>query len=67
MDTRPHCPHCGRTHRLMEICPDAPGATELLRQFIDGHRSAVHVLAAGGTLVLALLWAVAMASLIIWG
>jgi hypothetical protein len=48
----------------MEICPDAPGAIELLRQYIHGDRSSVHVLAIGGMLVLALLWAVATISLV---
>jgi hypothetical protein len=51
----------------MEICPDAPGAMELVRQFIDGDRSAVHVLAVGGTVILALLWAFAITMGLVWG
>jgi hypothetical protein len=62
METSPRCPHCGGTHRLMEICPDAPNAVQLLRQFIDGDRSPIHVLAVGGTLILALLWTVLLIS-----
>jgi hypothetical protein len=50
----------------MEICPAAPNAIQLLRQFINGERSALHVLAAGGTLVLALLWTVLLISAV-WG
>ena len=67
MDTAPRCPHCGGTHRLMEICPDAPNALELLRQYVDGDRSAVHVLAVGGTVVLAVLWAFAITMAFVWG
>jgi hypothetical protein len=44
----------------MERCPDAPNALELLRQYIDGERSATHVLAVGGMVILTLLWAFAI-------
>jgi hypothetical protein len=51
----------------MEICPDAPNAIELLRQYAAGDRSAVHVLAVGGTALLALVWAFAITMAIVWG
>lgn len=62
MDTRRVCPHCGGRHRLMEICPAAPGAIELLRQYSHGDRTPVHMLAVGGIATLAVLWTVAMIS-----
>jgi hypothetical protein len=60
MDTGRVCLHCGGTHRLMEICPDAPGAIELLRQYSHGDRTPVHVLAVGGIVTLAVVWTVAL-------
>ena len=62
MDTGRACPHCGGTHRLMEICPAAPGAIELLRQYSHGDRTPAHVLAVGGIVTLAVLWTVAVIS-----
>jgi hypothetical protein len=51
----------------MEICPDAPNALELLRQFIHGDRSVMHVLAVSGTALLALLWALAITMALVSG
>jgi hypothetical protein len=42
----------------MEICPAAPGAIELLRQYHHGHRSPMHLMAVSGIATLALLWIV---------
>ena len=58
METRPGCLHCGGAHRLMEICPAAPGAVELVRQYIHGGRTPMHLLAVGGIVTLAILWMV---------
>ena len=62
MDTRRVCMHCGGSHRLMEICPAAPGALELLRQYGHGERTPLHLLAVAGIVTLAMLWAVALIS-----
>jgi hypothetical protein len=51
----------------MEICPDAPNALQLLRQYVDGDRSAIHLLAVAGTVVLALVWAFAITMAFVWG
>ena len=67
MDTAPRCPHCGGTHKLMEICSEAPNAVELLRQYIHGERSATHVLAVGGMVILTVLWAFAITMGLVWG
>ena len=64
MDTRRACPHCGGRHRLMEICPAAPGALELLRQYGEGERTPMHLLAVGGIVTLAVLWALATVAVI---
>ena len=64
-DTRDACAHCGGTHRLMEICPAAPGAIELVRQYIHGYRTPMHLLAVGGIVTLAVLWTVAVISVLL--
>ena len=63
-DSPRSCLHCGGTHRLMEICPAAPGAIELLRQYIDGDRTPMHLLAVGGIVTLTVLWTLATVALI---
>jgi len=64
MDTRGVCVHCGGSHRLMEICPAAPAALELLRQYGHGERTPLHLLAVGGIVTLAVLWTVALISVL---
>ena len=64
MDTRRVCPHCGGGHRLMEVCPAAPGAMELVRQYGEGERTLMHLVAAGGIVTLAVLWALATVAMI---
>jgi hypothetical protein len=51
----------------MEICSEAPNAIELLRQYIDGERSAAHLLAVGGMVILTVLWAFAITMGVVWG
>ena len=49
---------------MMEICPAAPGAIELLRQYINGDRTPMHLLAVGGIVTLAVLWTLATVALL---
>jgi hypothetical protein len=51
----------------MEICPEAPSAMKLVHQYIDGDRSATHVLAVGGMVILTVLWAFAVTMGFVWG
>ena len=62
MDTARDCLYCGGRHRLMEICPAAPDAIELVRQYIEGERTPMHLLAVGGITTLAVLCTVALIS-----
>lgn len=63
LHTQGVCQHCGGRHRLMEICPAAPGAIELMRQFSHGERTPIHLLAVVGIATLAVLWTVATVAL----